>query len=605
MKKNTRFAFNAYLQQLARLNGVAVEELSSKFTVEPSVQQTLEDQIQQSAAFLTLINVTPVTEQSGQLLGLGVGSTIAGTTDTTAKEREPVDPTLMVDVEYKCEQTNFDTVLTYAKLDLWAKFQDFQVRIRDAIVKRQALDRIMIGFNGVKRAKTSNRSENPLLQDVNKGWLQKIREDAPDHVMGSTTTGGETTPGAVKVGKGGEYANLDAVVMDAVNELIDVVYQDDDDLVVICGRELLSDKYFPLVNKEQENSEKLAADMIISQKRMGGLQAVRAPFFPPNALLITRLDNLSIYWQEDTRRRSVIDNPKRDRVENFESVNEAYVVEDYRCAALVENIQIGDFSVAVEAGATTTAAGLAMGAPVMAAVKSYTSMEDAMKGVAKQVNGLRDDNGNRTARFYEMQDAIKAASEQLPMENGAVDFAALVEGGARMNVANPDDSWEDQKRDLLAFASTAAKAATAFELPADELSESLGKIAQLYKIPTRNIEQLGDALNYLDDNAMSKGADIIDVMQRLGGVADRLDYRKAAALGSTFLTLGAAPEVAASAANAMVRELSIATMQSKSFFEGMNLLKLNPEVIEKQMTKDAMGTIQRVLENPRRKKAPR
>ena len=87
------------------------------------------------------------------------------------------------------------------------------------------------------------------------------------------------------------------------------------------------------------------------------------------------------------------------------------------------------------AGATTTAAGLAMGAPVMAAVKSYTSMEDAMKGVAKQVNGLRDDNGNRTARFYEMQDAIKAASEQLPMENGAVDFAALVEGGARMNVA--------------------------------------------------------------------------------------------------------------------------------------------------------------------------
>ncbi len=33
------------------------------------------------------------------------------------------------------------------------------MRIRNAIVKRQALDRIMIGFNGVKRAKTSNRSE--------------------------------------------------------------------------------------------------------------------------------------------------------------------------------------------------------------------------------------------------------------------------------------------------------------------------------------------------------------------------------------------------------------------------------------------------------------
>ncbi|HCU6059140.1 phage tail tape measure protein [Escherichia coli] len=248
------------------------------------------------------------------------------------------------------------------------------------------------------------------------------------------------------------------------------------------------------------------------------------------------------------------------------------------------------------AGATTTAAGLAMGAPVMAAVKSYASMEDAMKGVAKQVNGLRDDNGNRTKQFYDMQDAIKAASEQLPMENGAIDYAALVEGGARMGVTNQDDPFEDQKRDLLDFASTAAKAATAFELPADELAEGLGKIAQLYEVPTRNIEQLGDALNYLDDNAMSKGGDIINVLQRMGGVADRLDFRKAAALGSTFLSLGAAPEIAASASNAMVRELSIATMQSKRFFEGMNLLKLNPAEIEKQMTTDAMGTIQRVLE---------
>ena len=47
----------------------------------------------------------------------------------------------------------------------------------------------MIGFNGVKRAKTSNRSETRCYRDVNKGWLQKIREDAPDHVMGSTHHG--------------------------------------------------------------------------------------------------------------------------------------------------------------------------------------------------------------------------------------------------------------------------------------------------------------------------------------------------------------------------------------------------------------------------------
>ncbi|EHE6749667.1 phage tail tape measure protein [Salmonella enterica subsp. enterica serovar Agona] len=247
-------------------------------------------------------------------------------------------------------------------------------------------------------------------------------------------------------------------------------------------------------------------------------------------------------------------------------------------------------------GMKTAAVGAATLAPVAAAVKSYSSLEDAMKGVAKQVNGLRDDSGNRTPQYEEMQRAIMGASEKLPMANGAVDYAALVEGGARMGVANNDDPWEKQKADLLAFASMAAKASVAFELPADQLSESLGKIAGLYKIPTQNIEQLGDAINYLDDNAKSKGSDIIDVLQRVGGLASQLDYKQAAALGSTFLTLGSPAEVAASATNAMVRELSIATVQSDKFLGALDEIGVNAEKVQKSMSVDAMGTIISVLE---------
>lgn len=247
-------------------------------------------------------------------------------------------------------------------------------------------------------------------------------------------------------------------------------------------------------------------------------------------------------------------------------------------------------------GMKTAAVGAATLAPVAAAVKSYSSLEDAMKGVAKQVNGLRDDSGNRTPLYEEMQQAIKDASEKLPMANGAVDYAALVEGGARMGVANSNDPWQKQKADLLSFASMAAKASVAFELPADQLSESLGKIAGLYNIPVQNIEQLGDAINYLDDNAKSKGSDIIDVLQRVGGLANQLDYKQAAALGSTFLTLGTPAEVAASATNAMVRELSIATVQGKSFMQGLDALGLSAEKVQKSMSVDAMGTIISVLE---------
>lgn len=247
-------------------------------------------------------------------------------------------------------------------------------------------------------------------------------------------------------------------------------------------------------------------------------------------------------------------------------------------------------------GMKTAATGAAVLAPVAAAIKSYSSLEDAMKGVSKQVNGLRDDDGNRTAQFAEMQNAIKDAAENLPMPNGAVDYAALVEGGARMGVANSDDPWQKQKKDLLDFANTAAMASKAFELPADQLSESLGKIAGLYKIPIQDIGKLGDVINYLDDNAKSKGSDIIDVLQRVGGAADQLGYQNAAALGSTFLSLGEQSETAGTAVKAMVRELGNAMVQPDRFMEGLDTLGLNAEKVQKNMAKDAMGTIMAVME---------
>lgn len=341
MRKVTREQYKKYVSQIANINGIDAIDVAAKFTVEPSVSQTLEEKIQESSGFLKTINIVPVDEQSGDKIGLGIDRPVASTTNTDEKDREPIDPTSLDEQGYMCTQTNFDTALKYSKLDSWAKFKDFQVKIRNQIVKRQALDRIMIGWNGVKRAKTSDFTVNKLLQDVNIGWLEKIRKGAPDQVMSKILDeAGAVVSEKIRIGKAGDYHNLDALVMDAVNELIAAWFQDDTELVAIVGRSLLADKYFPIVNKEQENSEMLAADVIISQKRIGGLQAVRVPSFPDNTILITRLDNLSIYWQDGTRRRHIIDNPKRDRIENYESVNEAYVVEDYQCAALIENIEI-------------------------------------------------------------------------------------------------------------------------------------------------------------------------------------------------------------------------------------------------------------------------
>lgn len=330
MRADTRKKFREYSANQARINGA--DSASESFAVTPSVQQRLEQKMQQSSAFLQKINIIGVNDLTGEKIGVGVSSTIAGRTDTTQGDRQPFDPSDLTGNTYLCVSTEFDTSLSWAKMDAWAAQGNFQPLVRNAILSRQALDRIMIGFNGASVAKQTDRSKNPLLQDVNKGWLQHIREDKPSAVMKG-----------VKVGTGQSYQNLDALVFDAVNELIAEEYRDDPSLVAIVGRGLMDDKYFPLINNYQKPNEQVSADLIISQKRLGKMQAVQAPFMPAGTVLITSLDNLSIYYQTGGRRSYVIDNPKRKRVENYDSSNDAYVVEEYAKTCLIEGIElVGD-----------------------------------------------------------------------------------------------------------------------------------------------------------------------------------------------------------------------------------------------------------------------
>lgn len=331
MQPKTREALRLYTARIAELNGVS--SATESFAITPRVQQTLEKKIQESAAFLKSINMQGVPEQAGEKLGLLIGAPNASTTDTTDKERVPVDLTDMDSNPYFCSKTNFDTYIPYSKLDAWAFIPEFQAMIRDVTVQNQALDRIRVGFNGVSRSANSDRAKNPLGEDVNKGWLQKYREQAPAQVLKDKIVVG---------GANGDYKNLDALVMEAVADLIAPWHADNPDLVVVCGRHTLLDKYFPIINQDNRPTDQIAAGLIVSQKRMGGLQVVQAPFFPRGKMLITILSNLSLYWQIGARRKTILDNPKRDRVEFLESSNESYVVEDFKAGCVVEDIEIAD-----------------------------------------------------------------------------------------------------------------------------------------------------------------------------------------------------------------------------------------------------------------------
>lgn len=346
MRNDTRTHFNNFAAQVAKLNGVP--DATQKFAVDPTIQQRLEKRIQESSDFLSRINIVGVDELKGEKLALGVTGPIAARTNVNNQDRKTRDLTTLDAQGYECRMTEFDTHLGYAKLDAWAKFPNFQAMVRDVIVRQQALDRMMIGFNGTSAAAQTDPIANPYLQDVNIGWLQQYRTFSPQRVMKDGKTNGKilidpTTEknAADETVLKGDYATLDALVYDIISSLIAPWFRRLPGLVVILGRNLMADKYFPLLN-QLPPSEQLAADLVISQKRIGGLQGMDVPFFPDNALMVTTLDNLSIYWQNGARRRFVTENPKRNRVENYESSNDAYVVEEFGAGCLVENIELSE-----------------------------------------------------------------------------------------------------------------------------------------------------------------------------------------------------------------------------------------------------------------------
>ena len=237
-------------------------------------------------------------------------------------------------------------------------------------------------------------------------------------------------------------------------------------------------------------------------------------------------------------------------------------------------------------GAANVATGVATLAPIGKAIQAHAQFENAMLGVARQVDGARDANGKYTQTYYDMGKEIQVMSQRLPM--AANEIAQLAAAAARNGIQG--------KENIMAMAETAAAASMAFDLPVEQLGDDLSKIAQLYKIPTAAIKGLGDTINYLDDQALAKGGDIIDVMKRVGGQAEKLGHQNAAAYASTLLSLGETSETAGTSLKAIITKLSAADKGTKKFKDAFADLGLNTSAIQKQMASDANGAIQTVMD---------
>jgi P2 family phage major capsid protein len=338
------------MSRIARVNGVT--DVREQFAISPTAEQHLEAKMQEEVSFLGRINVAPVSQLKGNLLGLGVNSRVGSRRSAANLPRVPRYIGAMDGRSYELETELFDTMIPWNILDSWSEFPNFGSLYAGMVARAIGLDRICVGFHGVEAADDTDLEDNPNLEDFNIGWLQKLRVEKPDHVMGRVAAGDGTATGAadpIYIGADQTYKNVDALAYDLIAGMPSWA-RTSTELVVIVGQDLVDDKYFPMINRplsstvdgNKTTSDEAVRDIVMSQKQIGGRPAAIVPFFPEGTIAITPLKNLSIYWQKGARRRFIREEPEYMRgMVDYQSSNEAYVIESTDHMVMAESITFG------------------------------------------------------------------------------------------------------------------------------------------------------------------------------------------------------------------------------------------------------------------------
>lgn len=336
MDKSTQSAFSNYLANIATINKQDFSVVSSgyRFNVHKDVQVKWVQDCKDQNDFLRSIDVglsdSPIITQF-DVPELGI---IGKRTDTSKNRRKGTTIGGSENVEYVTRKVEYDFRIPWEVMDSWnlTNRREFNKLLNARKVEARSESIALIGWHGVKAEKETDPSTNPNGEDVAIGWLQRIRDNAPDQVMSKHPETGEP----ITIGKGGTYKKVDVLVDQMARSLPKKVR---DKLVCYISDDLVDTRQMQIIeDTEGHNVDKIKYALF----PIGGLPAETPPGFPDGTILITFPKNLKHRTHVGTERSFIKDMPEEDAVCEFNSANEVYGIGSYECVALAEEITIAD-----------------------------------------------------------------------------------------------------------------------------------------------------------------------------------------------------------------------------------------------------------------------
>lgn len=234
------------------------------------------------------------------------------------------------------------------------------------------------------------------------------------------------------------------------------------------------------------------------------------------------------------------------------------------------------------ATAAFAAVGTATAAATVASVKNAISYESSMADVAKVVDGLKDDNGELTAQYYEMSDALLELSTRIPMT--AEELTQIAAAAGQSGIA---------RKEIVGFAEDAAKMGVAFDTTADQAGTWMAQWRTAFKMNQKEVTALADQINYLGNVSGANALQLSGIVTAVGSLGDvgGLSAAQIAAIGDTMASVGVGEDVAATGIAKMITTMTAGSAATEKQSKVLKKLGIDATDLANRMQTDAQGAI--------------
>lgn len=234
------------------------------------------------------------------------------------------------------------------------------------------------------------------------------------------------------------------------------------------------------------------------------------------------------------------------------------------------------------ATAAFAAVGTATAAATVVSVKNAISYESSMADVAKVVDGLKDDNGELTAQYYEMSDALLELSTRIPMT--AEELTQIAAAAGQSGIA---------RKEIVGFAEDAAKMGVAFDTTADQAGTWMAQWRTAFKMNQKEVTTLADQINYLGNVSGANALQLSGIVTAVGSLGDvgGLSAAQIAAIGDTMVSVGVGEDVAATGIAKMITTMTAGSAATEKQSKVLKKLGIDATDLADRMQTDAQGAI--------------